>query len=378
MDMIVEWCRPTSYKDYLESLLDVLEPLMPQKYPITISNFSGYYHAKILGLIDSLLKMREMFGAEGITPKMRNCLPADGWGTDSRPGYIRLFFAALGKRHYTRVLNICGGKEKMKEFTVLSQCFRHIEDVLQEYRTLCVDISKMHDDMEPSTRIDGLFKHDKDRSNMSPYEENDGKIVKYGSKFPPRDSKTNFVSRFNAVDDLEEPGADDSMLSDSENGAYSDKIVPLDGDRDSDDNDSDNFNHGDIYDDMIENDIVAMSQTLESERTSRTAIKDIFRGYCVAKLVYGTCAEGAKCYHCHSSAGRSLCLSSVKMIADQRLSDHGLLKEYCEDVDPDYKKQVLARSPQRPAAKPNYAMKQLEAPPKFIPKALQRNVNFKK
>ena len=378
--MIVEWCRPTSHKNFENALMDVLEQEIPQKYPITIGNFCSHYHAKILGLIDLILKMREIFGSGDITPKMRMNLPVDGWGTDGRPGYARCFFAALGKRDYTRILNICGGKDKIKSFTVLTDCFEHVESVLQTYRNACVEISQMHDDMEPSTRIDSLTKAGPLHSNMGSTADDEGRMVKYGSKFPSKEGRSQYVSRFNHLDDTAQSGIDDSMLSDSDYEPYTDKVMPHGDDSDDgDDNNADNdFDFSEVYDDKTEDSIAAMNDSFQSEKSARTAIKDIFRGYCVTRLAYGSCSDGAKCTHCHSAAGRSICLKSVKMIADQTLAEHAKLKEHCEDVDPDYKQQLLARSQQKSPMRPTMPMKKLEAPPRHIPKAMQRNVAFQK
>jgi len=65
-------------------------------------------------------------------------------------------------------------------------------------------------------------------------------------------------------------------------------------------------------------------------------------------------------------------------VADNKLAEHKALKEFCEDVDPDYKRQLALRQQSRtntPTKQFHGPPKAIQAPPKHVPKSYQALVN---
>ena len=186
MNMIIEWVRPTNCSDFVDSIMDMLSEEIPQNYSITLKNFSNYFHPKILGLMDNIAKMREIFSSGALTKREKLNMPCDIWEEYNRDGYVKIFFSLLGKKHFKRVLNLCGGKSKIKEFKSLKLCFNHIRETLQSYRRACVSAAQFHSDMDPSQRVNTLLR------DNEPNDPNNTAIVRYSpTKF--NSSKNNMT-----------------------------------------------------------------------------------------------------------------------------------------------------------------------------------------
>ena len=304
MEMIIEWVRPFTLNAYAGALVNYVKDIVPQTYDITQSYFPGYFHDKINTLMDNIEKMYLTFTEGNVVSRNLANIPYEVWEEYNRPGIVKIFFVVLGK-HRKKIYNFCQGKSKIKEHKTLKSAFDYIRDKLQDYRELCIKMNRAHSDMTDSDFI-SPYDNDKSSNNMdnaivkfkTPYIKNNEKYQNNKTKYNEMSSYLQSSDTLFLNDDNVENSDDDSIFQQFHTPNLSiedDENLTEKSNKNDYENDDIDLDMTKVYPDKSDDDINAMSNEFSKERSSRTAIRDYFRGYCVEKLVYGSCTSGPKC-----------------------------------------------------------------------------------